>query len=182
MGRERDASFYDERYARQPKRARTIAYRRHLAVAEYIVGKSVLDLGCGVGLIANMVDGREYVGVDFSEEAIASSRRICDNDNATFMIGDVMTFEPERTYDTVLLIELLEHLSQPRVVVERALKACSKRLIVTVPRDMRAPSHVKQMWTRHDITDLVGPLACCTLFGGPDQDWWWLAIRDMEGL
>lgn len=179
MGRQRNSTFYNARYARQPRRARTIAYRRHQAIAELIVGESVLDLGCGVAMIADLIGNREYLGIDFSREAIEASRRVVSNPLAEFIVADVTTVPIERLYDTVLLIEILEHLKDPRPLAQRAIERATKRVIATVPRDMRGPAHVKPCWTADDLKDLLGPLAVCKLFGGPDDDWWWLAIKEV---
>jgi 2-polyprenyl-3-methyl-5-hydroxy-6-metoxy-1,4-benzoquinol methylase len=142
----------------------------------------VLDFGCGVALIANMIGQKEYFGIDFSQEAIEASKRICENPNAQFKVGSVFDVDalPDRTYDTVIALELLEHVSNPESIIERALARCKKRLILTVPRDMRAPSHVKQKWTRQDIHSLIGPPSVLYLFGGENEDWWWIAVKDME--
>jgi len=182
MGRERGPAFYDRHYAHEPKRARSITYRRHKVVSRWVAGNSVLDLGCGVSLVANMIDSREYLGIDFSQEAIDASRRICENPNATFLTGSVFDEDllPDRMYDTVIAVELLEHLDDPHRVIELATARCKQRLIMTVPRDMRAPSHVKQKWTRQDIHSLIGPPSVLYLFGGENDDWWWIAVKDME--
>ena len=182
MGRQRDATFYDGTYSRQPRRARQITHERHQEIAKWIVGDSVLDLGCGVALIANMIGQRDYLGIDFSAEAIASCHKVSTNKNATFVIGSVFdeTILPNRTYDTVLAIEVLEHLDNPEELVQLALAHCEKRLIVTVPVDMRGPAHVRPTWEREDITSLVGPTKALYQFGGDDADYWWLAVKDVN--
>lgn len=181
MGREREAEYYDGLYAHQSRRSRTVSVGRHRHVADLVVGDSVLDLGCGVALLANYIEDREYLGVDFSAEAIHQSRLIAKNPNATFLVASFDELVLERSYDTVVLMEVLEHLTQPKrlTVAALALAHCKRRLVATVPRDMRAPSHVKRAWTCPEIEELVGPLDECYLYGGPNEDWYWLAVRDL---
>lgn len=186
MGRERESTFYDDIYAHQPRRARQIAYSRHKFIAPWIVGESVFDLGCGVCLIANLIDRSiSYIGVDFSEEAIAASNEIIKNpEQASVFCCSIeeahARFEDQR-FDTVLMIEVLEHLSDPLSALEVGLAHCKRRLIVTVPRDMRAPDHVKQKWTEEEIREILGDLTELRLFGGPDDNWWWFAVKDLGG-
>lgn len=187
MGREREVAFYDRAYGRQPRRARNITNERHKEVAPWVVGPSVLDLGCGVALIADMIDDMPYLGIDFSAEAIAASKRCVSNPNARFECAsfeevlDRPAFTFPNAYGTVLLLEVLEHIEDPQPIVDFAIEHCIYRLIVMVPRDMRGPAHVKPSWTPDEIENLLGPLAECYLCGGPDDDWWWLAIHDKVG-
>lgn len=182
MGKERAAAYYDRVYARQSDVAREETQKRHEEVAKWIVGDSVLDLGCGVALVANMIGQREYFGIDFSAEAIALSNKATTNKNATFMVGSIFddAILPDRTYDTVLVIEVLEHLDSPEEVVRLALAHCGERLIVTVPVDMRGRAHVRPTWKREDISSLVGPTRAPYQFGGDDADRWWLAVKDVN--
>jgi len=179
MGKELGAKYYDNIYAHQPRRARCITHQRHTYIAEYAVGDSVLDLGCGVALIADMIGEREYLGVDFSIEAIEVSRKVTANPRASFIVASFADLAIARSYDTVLLVEILEHLQDPAPLAAFALAHCNRRIIVTVPRDMRGPAHVKQAWTCEDIEELLGPLSECHLFGGPEGIWWRFGVRDL---
>lgn len=185
MGREQPASHYDSHYAKGRRRARKVTHERHLEAAKWVVGPSVLDLGCGIALIADMIDDLPYVGVDFSPVAIRKSKGIVKNPYALFMegeFGEVIAAWPPwaflEQFGTVLLLEVLEHLEDPTSLLEFAHQRCAYRMIVMVPRDMRAPGHVKRSWEPEEIEELVGPLSTCYLCGGPNNDWWWLAVHD----
>mgnify|MGYP000734067666 CR=1 FL=1 len=72
-----------------------------------------LDLGCGDGNftleIANLVEAREIVGVDISEQALSLAQR---KDVKTFKVdleNDHLPF-PDNYFDLVTAIEIVEHL------------------------------------------------------------------------
>jgi len=99
------------------KKAR--GYRRRFARildAEDI--SSVLDLGCGTGLLASYLAGRgcaTVVGVDLNEQLIDAARR---NVAAEFVADDAIHYTETcgRTFDLVFLLDLLEHLDREQVV------------------------------------------------------------------
>lgn len=126
-------------------------------VARHLVG-SVLDLGCGLGLVADMVGG-EYVGVDFSPYAVGWARANAQNPQAHFMIRDLRAMPDIGRFDTVLLGEILEHVDDPAGLARAALERAGKRVVVTVPVEMGGPAHVKPNWSRKDLEALFGPLA-----------------------
>lgn len=80
----------------------------------------VLDAGCGYGRLTAMVCPlvREYVGVDFSEQAIEEARKGAP-DNAEFVVGDLAEIDLN-PFDVILMVgvassvsyrpELVEHL------------------------------------------------------------------------
>ena len=83
-------------------------------------------------------------------------------------------------FDTVLLLEVLEHVADPGSLADLALRSAAKRIIATAPRDMPGRAHVWPTWTQADLERILGTLSKCFLFGGEEDDMWWLAIKDME--
>lgn len=153
-------------------------------VLPYIIG-DVLDLGCGVGLIARSLAREQYyLGVDFSPEAIGIARAINTSSRASFACCAIeASYIQEfvaREYATVLLLEVLEHVDHPARIVDLALSLARDRVIVTVPRDMPGRAHVKPKWSRLDLEALLGNLSTCELFGGEGDDRWWLAVKEVE--
>jgi tetratricopeptide (TPR) repeat protein len=163
-GRAKGANYYDETFAWITQDPRSMTRMRALneAVAAEIVG-SVLDLGCGVGLLANLVDGK-YTGVDFSAYALDYAKANCHNAGAEWLLGDLRELPQMERHDTVTLIEVLEHLEDPAGVARDALALARRRVIVTVPVNMPDPAHVKPSWTEDDIKKLLGePLICSNI-------------------
>ena len=71
--------------------------------------KSVLDLGCGIGRLAEAFSDccREYVGVDFSPEMIAVAKEKINNENCHFYTMSVVDAVSDplvtsRQYDIVI--------------------------------------------------------------------------------
>ncbi len=86
-------------------------FRRHAPheVTRFLAGKNrVLDLGCGSG--RNFVEGKNYVGVDFSENMLEYAKQHAEKNkiNAVFVKADVtmLPLKPGK-FDTVLLVAVL---------------------------------------------------------------------------
>lgn len=103
----------------------------------------VLDVGCGLGEYSLLVAraAREVVGVDASPTAVEAARWATERlgcDNATFITGDAYRL-PELVgdrapFDLAICFDLLEHLSQPQVVLDHLRQLLSpggKALIYT---------------------------------------------------
>lgn len=137
---------------------------------------SVLDLGCGLGEMANLLGDREYLGIDFSPVAIQYARESTRNPNARFQLVDFRDGLLCRQFDTVLLLEVLEHVDDPAAIVELAQRYARKRVIATVPIDIPDSAHIKPQWNKADLVALLGELAVCKEF----CKYWWLAVKVVE--
>jgi len=77
---------------------------------------SVLSLGCGRGWFETLVaeDAERVVGVDLSPESIADAKALAERDdieNVDFICADVTGFELDQSFDTVICVGFLHHLS-----------------------------------------------------------------------
>ena len=97
-------------------------------------GSSVLDVGCGDGSLLyhlSQTRGIRGEGIDISEKgvAIAQSRgieaRVADATSGEFSV--------DRSYDYIIISEVLEHLPNAEEVVLKLRDAFDKRLIITIP-------------------------------------------------
>jgi len=82
-------------------------------------GQRALDLGCNDGLITEGLTRRfsAVVGIDASEEHINCARqRVL---GATFYTASIEEFEPKQLFDTIYMINILEHLDRPVEVLKR---------------------------------------------------------------
>lgn len=96
-------------------------------------GASVLDAGCGDGLMAEYIVqelGARVQGIDVSNAAVEKTRtrgipaRVQDLDlDPQFPEG----------FDFILLVEVLEHLRLPHRVLAEAARTARKAVIVTIP-------------------------------------------------
>jgi 2-polyprenyl-3-methyl-5-hydroxy-6-metoxy-1,4-benzoquinol methylase len=113
---------------------------------------TVLDVGCGHGYatcdIARVV--QHVHAVDVSEDLLRKAQDLAQLnhiDNVTFSVADAYTLPFEsKSFDTVSLLEVLEHLERPDDAVREALRVARHRVVVTVPakghmRDV--PGHIQ---------------------------------------
>jgi len=103
----------------------------------------VLDVGCGIGLIALELAlkrrGMKIIGIDIDQEAIDRANLLKEKlriTNAEFHHCDVRTLPfHDQQFDMVLLIDVIEHVQNPEMILEnisRLLKP-SGVVIVSVP-------------------------------------------------
>ena len=93
--------------------------------------KTVLDIGCGNGVLTNMIDRDFVVGMDFANVPLRNVTK-----HAVCASIDEMPFKPD-TFDLILVTEVLEHL--PESIYLRALdeiaRLHAKYLLISVPFD-----------------------------------------------
>ena len=127
-------------------------------VSRYVVG-SVLDLGCGFGHLSKFVAG-PYLGVDLSPLAIQIARK--EHPQADFMVGDIRNYHSDLIYDTVVMMQVLEHMKDRGQAIELARTLARKRVVISVPRGRsRCEDHVWQDIKKQDVLDLLGPGSAC---------------------
>ena len=110
-------------------------------------GESVLDIGCGNGFmdynIVNQIHNIKIVGIDFNEKNIEFARERHRHPNLSFIHGDVLKELPNKTFDVIILSNVLEHIEQRVEFLRKILRSIKpKRLIIRVPlfeRDWRVP-------------------------------------------
>jgi 2-polyprenyl-3-methyl-5-hydroxy-6-metoxy-1,4-benzoquinol methylase len=137
--------------------------------------ETVLEFGCGEGLFLKEVHERgvdfsEYVGLDLREDALATAGSMFPK--GRFERADLFRWPaPEKGFDLVIASQVLEHLPDPQLALERLVELCSGQLLLTVPlepwfrflnlirgRDLRRlgnhPEHVN-LWTFSRFRDFV---------------------------
>ncbi len=101
----------------------------------YITQSKVLDLGCGTGLITQVLPG-DVIGLDISPWKIERARQHCPK--VTFLIGDIedtSALLADNSFDAVVCTDILEHIEAPNKAVEGALRVLKPKgiFIGTVP-------------------------------------------------
>lgn len=101
---------------------------------------SLLDVGCGEGVLAERVarrlDPRRVVGVDVEEASIQAGWAAHRAPNLEYrtMHAEELPFG-EGEFDTVSAIEVLEHLPDPERTVAQMARCAQRHLLVSVPRE-----------------------------------------------
>lgn len=131
-----------------------LAHYKVQSCFEHVRGTSLLDLACGDGVMTRMFASRfqQVVGVDASSRHLAKARQLVPQ--ATFHESLIEEFETEERFDSVLLLDILEHVVDPVRVLRKAAKFLADQgvLIVHVPNSRAV---------NRQIAVLMGTLMSC---------------------
>lgn len=118
---------------------------RHSAILELVKEKNILDIGCGDGLllISLREKGVKGIGVDVSDVAIKK----CREKGLEVVLADVndshMPF-PDKSFDLVILSDVLEHLYEPGSILREA-KRLSEKILISVPNFNSLPARLQML-------------------------------------
>jgi 2-polyprenyl-3-methyl-5-hydroxy-6-metoxy-1,4-benzoquinol methylase len=118
--------------------------------------QSLLDVGCGPGQFGAFMRDRglaSYCGFDFSEVAIRQACKVCPE--FEFVIADVYTTDlfDKYAYDTVICMEVLEHIERDLDVLKRIRPGT--RFFGSVP-NFDTPSHVRFFDSPEEVVNRYG--------------------------
>jgi SAM-dependent methyltransferase len=110
-------------------------------------GERVLDVGCGVGALANDLAVKAnavVVGIDNNQRLLADARKRYEHPRLIFVEADAVRYAPAEKFDVVVLSNVLEHVEE-RVELLRLLRERSGagRFLLRVP-----------VWARHWMVPL----------------------------
>lgn len=110
------------------------------------VGERVLDIGCGNGALAYdlaTVSGAKVTGIDIVKENVEMAGRRYRHQGLRFLHGDAIKDTPEENFDVVVMSNVLEHIEDRTVFMERLKETLHPtRILIRVPmidRDWRVP-------------------------------------------
>lgn len=97
-----------------------LAFFQAQSVLENAHGDSLLDLACGDGTITAMVSSKfkRVVGVDASDSHLVKAREKCPE--TEFHEALIETFETKERFDTITLLNILEHVADPVLTLQKA--------------------------------------------------------------
>lgn len=135
---------------RNPRPTKTAAIEWLAAEERLGAAFSLLDVGCGPGVFAQMLrrsplaERIRYTGVDQSEEALAHARRTLPEDYRLEQRDVLHQGLPEGAFDVVVINEVVEHMPNYRDLLDAALQKRPKVLVVTTFAVL--PEHVKDRY------------------------------------
>jgi len=100
-------------------------------VKSYIDGDTCLDIGCGSGILLNLLDIKEKYGCELDPRF--------EKDNVT--ICDLFDYPEDKPFDIVFGLDVLEHILEVEAFVEKMNKLCKKTLILNLPIDRSIHHH-----------------------------------------
>ena len=109
------------------------AYREaYLRCIDLPPGASVLELGCGTGVVTRAIAARDgysgtVTGIDQSPDFIAAARRLAAEDGVgdrvEFVVGDAHELDlPAASFDAVVAHTLISHVRDPLAVLAQAAR------------------------------------------------------------
>jgi len=108
---------------------------------------TVLDLGSGDGLLLSILKEKNILGtgLDLSEEGVsrANARGL---DTKVFDFGNSRLPFPDGSFDTVVMLDILEHLYDPGLVLKEAQRVSKSDVIVGVPNFSSLPSRIQVLF------------------------------------
>ncbi len=150
---------------------------RHKVALDMISQGNVLDLGSGDGLFLSLLKQRgiEGEGLDISEEG-AVKARAKGLTVSLFDFNDPIPFK-DNTFDTVVMLDVLEHVYAPEALLKEAVRVSKKTVIIGVPNFNSLPARLQTLygevpennrpnkghiyWFNHDV--LVSMIHACGL-------------------
>jgi len=155
-------------------------------IAGGLAGRSVLDVGCGGGILAESMAGKgaKVLGIDLGEKALGVARlhKLESGTGVEYRLvaAETLALETPGAYDVVTCMELLEHVPDPASTVAacgRLAKAGGTVVFSTINRNAKAyllaiigAEYVLRLLPRgtHDYARFVTPaeLASCARKAG----------------
>jgi SAM-dependent methyltransferase len=129
--------------------------------------KRILELGCGTGDLLRSVNPAYGVGLDFSETIVNIAKN--KHPDLRFILADAVEYEPDETFDYIILSDLLGSLWDVQRAFHNLRKACHQKTRIVI-------SNYNFMWEPANI------IAEKTRFKLPQPRQNWLSSADILAL
>lgn len=118
-------------------------YAAIVGYVDYVRPHSLLDVGCGHGVLTRRLKAvpyTRYLGIDISEAAIAQASASHGDDRTVFAVADAETWRSADRFDVVIFNECLYYLRDPAEAVARfaAALAPGGHMVVSMFADGRS--------------------------------------------
>ena len=99
--------------------------------------ETLLDAGCGEGVVLSDIATHNQVnlfGLDLDLERVRYAKESTQSQH--LIQGDAQTLPfPSESFDLVMLLEVLEHVGEPRSVLKEAQRVTARYLLASVPNE-----------------------------------------------
>ena len=101
------------------------------SILKPLAPKSVLDVGCRDGSLADLLPGTDYSGAD-----LRPGPRVK-------YVGDVTRLRLDRKFDAVVALDILEHLDDPSEMFDRLVPLADRWVLISLPNCYDLKSRLK---------------------------------------
>lgn len=133
---------------RWQKEDQALQFRHRATLAMVQSNSTVLDLGSGDGLLLSLLKekGVQGKGLDISQEGVTKAKAK-GLEVSTFDFSNPLPFT-DNTFDTVTMLDLLEHLYSPEELLKEARRVSKRYVIVGVPNFSSLPARLQTLLGR----------------------------------
>lgn len=133
------------------------AHSPHSIIPEYIKPfTQILDVGCNTGYLGKLLKQKKVItdGIDINEKALkVADKYYRKTFKRDLYLGQLSI--PNRKYDYITFIDVLEHLPRPDLVLRDSLKFLNKqgRVIISLPNIARLEIRIGLLFGKFNYTD-----------------------------
>lgn len=145
-------------------------YSKLATIIKTLGPETVLDAGCGEGeTIARLgpLLPQRVTAVDIREDSLAFARRRLPSVDVSRQSVYALDF-PDRSFDLVLCLEVLEHLDRPADALRELRRVCRRDLVVSVPYEpyfrlgtLLRGMHLRALGTHPEHVNAWSPRSFC---------------------
>jgi 2-polyprenyl-3-methyl-5-hydroxy-6-metoxy-1,4-benzoquinol methylase len=124
------------------RKSMKLRYERTLEGCNPIVGKTVVDIGCGPGHFSITLAKRgakQVLGLDFAKGMLSIAEQNARNENVSdkcrFQYCDFLKWQTDNKYDYSIAVGFMDYMSDPISVVEKILSLTNDKAFMSFPAD-----------------------------------------------
>jgi 2-polyprenyl-3-methyl-5-hydroxy-6-metoxy-1,4-benzoquinol methylase len=124
------------------RRSMRLRYERVVAGCDPIIGRSVLDIGCGPGHYSVELAHRgasRVLGIDFSDSMLEIARKAAIDKRVenicAFRHADFLRDTFDERFDYVVVMGFMDYVGQPEPIVQKAVGLAKSRAFFSFPLD-----------------------------------------------
>ena len=122
------------------RKSMRIRFEKTMEAAYPIIGKSVLDIGCGPGhysVALAQAGAKSVVGIDFAPEMIHIARKRSEDAGVaakcTFLEKDLMEFIPSEKFSYSILMGFMDYIADPEDVIAKVIQMTDAKIMFSFP-------------------------------------------------
>jgi len=122
------------------RKSMRIRFEKTIQYTDPVIGKTVLDVGCGPGHYAIELakKGAEKVtGIDFSDEMINIAREKARsnnvNDKCNFIVKDIFEYNVKEKYNYSVVMGVMDYINNPNFFIFKLISLTTEKIFFSFP-------------------------------------------------